>query len=86
MEDPDDKTIWEALLRQAEANLRQAEANVRQGEANVRQARRTGGGRPETGGGGFLQQRQHSAKNDLSMHSDAPRPPEGPTTPLMSFP
>ena len=38
MEDPDDKTIWEALPRQAEANLRQAEANVRQGEANVRQA------------------------------------------------
>ena len=27
MEDPDDKMIWDALLRQAEANLRQAEAN-----------------------------------------------------------
>ena len=38
MGDPDDKTLWEALLRQAEANLRQAEANVRQGKANVRQA------------------------------------------------
>ena len=34
MEDSDDKLIWDALLRQAEANLRQAEANVRQAEAN----------------------------------------------------
>ena len=34
MEDPEDKTIWDALLRQAGANLRQAEANLRQAEAN----------------------------------------------------
>ena len=34
MEDPGDKMIWDALLRQAEANLRQAEANLRQATAN----------------------------------------------------
>ena len=34
-----DKWIWEALLRQAEANLRQTEANLRQSEANLETAR-----------------------------------------------
>ena len=34
MEDPGDKMICDALLRQAEANLRQAEANLRQAAAN----------------------------------------------------
>ncbi len=34
MEDPGDKMIWDAILRQAEANLRQAEANLRQATAN----------------------------------------------------
>ena len=28
MGDPDDRTIWDALLKQAEANLKQAEANL----------------------------------------------------------
>ena len=34
-----DKWIWEALLRQAEANLRQTDANQKQAEANLETAR-----------------------------------------------
>jgi hypothetical protein len=34
MEDPDDKMIWDALLRQAEANLRLSESILRQAVAN----------------------------------------------------
>ena len=34
-----DKWIWEALLRQAEANLKQTEANLLQSEANLETAR-----------------------------------------------
>ena len=34
MEDPDDKTIWEALLRQADANLRLSESILEKAVAN----------------------------------------------------